>query len=100
MDVNPAFFGQQRGSQKYPEMAATFAHLQRRLHSVLTQVVLELQQVVHRIPVVGIDSNPFAALSGGVDGIETDRDFASKCWRMVSSVNIAGTSVPFLLGRK
>jgi hypothetical protein len=45
-------------------MATTFAHLQCGLNSVLTQVVLQLQQVLHGIPVVGVDGNPFAPLIG------------------------------------
>ena len=70
MDVDSALHGQQRRCQKDPKVPTALAHLQRRFHSVLSQVVLQLQQVLHGVLVVGVDGDPFTALGRGVDGIQ------------------------------
>ena len=57
-------------------MPPAFAHFQRRLDLVLCEVVLQLQQVLHGVLVVGVDDDPFTALCGWVDGIQSHRDFA------------------------
>ena len=57
-------------------MTAPLAHLQRRLDSVPSQPVLQLQQVLQRILVVGIDRQPFTALRVGVDCIQPNRDLS------------------------
>ena len=57
-------------------MPTALAHFQCRFHSILDQVVLELQQVLHGVFVVGIDRNPFTTLGGRIDGIQPDGDFA------------------------
>jgi len=76
MDADSALFRKHWACQKNPKMTASPAHLQRRFHLVLCKVVLQLQQVFHRILVIGVDGNPFAALRRGVDGVKADRDFA------------------------
>ena len=76
MDVDSALLGQQGRCQEDPKMPTALAHLQRRLHLVLCQVVLQLEQVLHGVLVVGVDGNPFTALGRGVDGIQADRDLA------------------------
>ena len=42
MDVDSAFSGQQGRCQEDPKMPTALAHFQRRFHSILNQVVLEL----------------------------------------------------------
>ena len=42
MDVDSAFSGQQGRCQEDPKMPSALAHFQRRFHSILNQVVLEL----------------------------------------------------------
>ena len=51
-----------------------FAHFQRRLHLVLPEVVLEPQEVFHRVLVIGVVGDPFATLGGGIYRIQTNRD--------------------------
>src|SRR5215471_12969003 len=51
-----------------------FAHFQRRLHLVLPEVVLEPQEVFHRVLVIGVVGDPFATLGGGIYRIQTKRD--------------------------
>ena len=72
MDEDSALFSKQRRCQKDPKMAASPAHLQRRFHLVLCKVVLQLQQVLHGVLVVGVDGNPLTALRRGVNGIQAD----------------------------
>ena len=76
VDINSAFSGQQRRCQEDPKMPTASAHLQRRLHSVLCQVVLQLQQVLNGVLVVSVDGEPFTALGGRVDSVKAGRDFA------------------------
>ena len=59
-------------------MASAFAHFQRGLHLVLTEVVLELQKVFHCVLVIGIDGDPFTTLCGRVYGVQADRNFADQ----------------------
>ena len=76
MDVDSALLGQQGRCQEDPKMPTALAHFQRRLNLVLCQVVLQLQQVLHGVPVVGIDGDPLTALGRGVNGIQAHGDFA------------------------
>jgi hypothetical protein len=73
-NVNSALLRRKRFLQKDPQMSASSAHFERRLDPAFAQLILELEQVFHCIPVVGVDSYPFAALILGVDRIEADRD--------------------------
>jgi hypothetical protein len=73
VDVDSAVLRQQRRFQENPKMASAFAHFQRRLHLVLPEVVLELQEVFHCVLVIGIDGDPFTTLCGRVYGVQADR---------------------------
>src|SRR5438067_5739487 len=55
IDIDPALSGKQWECQEYPEMAAPLAHFQRRFDAVLRELVLKLDQIIHRRRVVGID---------------------------------------------
>src|SRR5207247_10217201 len=76
MNVESAVFRQKWLLKKDPQMTASSAHFESRLNPVLAQPVLELQQVLHCVLVVGIDSHPFAALILGVDRVQANRDFS------------------------
>ena len=76
MDVDSAVLRQQGRCQEDPKVAPSFAHFQRRLDPVLHEVVLQLQQVLHGVLVVGVDGDPFTPLGRRVDGIQADSNFA------------------------
>ena len=57
-------------------MPAPTAILKCRLHPVLPEVVAQLEKIRERILIIRVDSHPLRALCGGVDGVETDSDFA------------------------
>jgi hypothetical protein len=50
--------------------------LKSRLHPILPEVEAKLQEVHERILIVCVDGHPLRALGGGVDGVETNSDFA------------------------
>jgi hypothetical protein len=74
VDVDPALFSQQRRRKKNPKVSTPFAHLQGRLDLVLAQVVLQFEEVVHGVLVIGVNGDPFASLSRWVNGVEPNRD--------------------------
>ena len=76
MNVDTAVSCQKRCLKKDPQMAASSAHFKCGLNPVLAQPVLELQQVVHRILVVGIDGHPLARLVVGIDRVQANRDLS------------------------
>src|SRR6202007_1937411 len=71
VDVNAALSRKQRDRKKDPEVASPFTHLECGFHTILGQLVLKLDQVIHRVRVVGVDRDPFAPLVQGVDRVET-----------------------------
>jgi len=77
-NVNPAVPRWERLRQEYPEMSAPMAILKSRLHPILPEVEAQLQKVRERILIVRVDSQPFRALGGRVDGVKADGDFAFK----------------------
>src|SRR5436190_6800790 len=74
VNVDTAISCQERLRKKDPQMAASSAHLECRLNSVLTQPILQLQQVFHGMFVIGIDGDPLAALVVGINRVQADRD--------------------------
>jgi hypothetical protein len=66
----------ERLSQEYPEMPAPTTILKSRPHSVLPEVEAKLEEIRKRILIVCVDGYPLRALGCGIDGIETDGDFA------------------------
>jgi hypothetical protein len=72
-------------------MPATSALLKRGIHAVLLEAGAKLDEIIERILVISVDGDPLAALRGGVDGVEADRDFAFEVaadgiWRQAESL--------------
>src|SRR6266496_181365 len=86
VNVDTTFFCQERRRKKDPQMAASSAHFERRLNSVLAQPVLEFQQVFHCVLVISIDGDPLAALIVGIDRVQADRNLSLQ----VSPDNVLG----------
>jgi hypothetical protein len=65
--------------------------LQRRIHTVLLEAVVQLDEISERILVISVDGDPLAPLRGGVDGVKADGDFpfqvtADRVWRQAESL--------------
>jgi hypothetical protein len=71
VDVNAALSREQRDRKKDPEVASPFTHLECGFHTILGQLVLKLDKVIHGVRVVGINRDPLAPLVQRVDGVET-----------------------------
>ena len=56
------------------EMAAAPALFERRLHAVLTKLVLQLQEIFDSLLIVSVYRHPFGTLSPWVDRVEADGD--------------------------
>src|SRR5258708_2983622 len=69
VDVNPTVAGQLRRLHEYPKMPTTFAHLECWRHLVLGKVELKLEEVLHRVLIVGVNGDPLASLRGGIYGV-------------------------------
>src|SRR6266700_2830273 len=69
VDISAALSGQQWNGHENPKMAAPLAHFEGRLDAILSELILELDQVMHRVGVVRINGNPLTALIDGVDGV-------------------------------
>src|SRR5215472_6408455 len=76
MNVDSTLARQQGCRQQDPEMPSPPAHFECRFDVVLPEVVLELQQVFHGFLVISINGHPFAALSQGIDCVQTDCDLS------------------------
>jgi hypothetical protein len=74
MDISPAFARSQRLGREDPKMSSTPRPLESRIHSVLSELPLQSQEVLKSVAVIGVDRDPFAALSAWVDGIQADRN--------------------------
>ena len=75
-NVDPAVPRWERLCHEYPEVSATVTFLKSRLHPILPEVEAELQEIRERIFIVCVNGHPLRGLGGGVDGVETDGDFA------------------------
>jgi hypothetical protein len=61
-----------------PQVSAAATLFERRLDAVLPQFVLQLEQIIERLSVVGVDRHPFHTLGLGVDGVDTEGDLAGQ----------------------
>ena len=77
-DIHPALARQCGLFHENPKVAAPLAHFEGRVHPVLLEGVLQLQQVFHCIGIVRVDGNPLGALRRGIDGVQPDCDCALK----------------------
>lgn len=88
VNVDPALAGQQRRFAEDPKVAATARHLQRGLDAILAQFAAELGQGECSVVVVGIDCDPLAALSLGVDRIQANGDVAGQVFPQRDGVQL------------
>jgi len=87
-NVDPAISGWERLRHEDPDMSPATAILKCRLHPVLPEVKLELEEISERILIVRVNGQPLRALGDRVDSVQTDGDFAFKVatdcvWRQV-----------------
>jgi hypothetical protein len=58
IDVDPAVSRKRRFLEEDPQMAAPVRFLQRGLYPILSQLILQFQQVLDGVLIVGVDSDP------------------------------------------
>ena len=62
VDVDSALASQGRPLHEKPKVPAPPAHLQGGLHLLLLEGVLQLEQVLHRAAIIGINRDPLRPL--------------------------------------
>jgi hypothetical protein len=73
INVDAAVSGKQRFVSKDPKMSAAPRLFERGFYAVLAQLLLQLEQIVERVLVVGVDGDPLGALRLRVESVETHR---------------------------
>src|SRR5204863_329732 len=75
VDVNTAISGEGRLLEEDPEVAATVRFFEGGFYAILRQFILKLQQVLDRVLVIRIDSNPPRPLRLRIDRIQAHGQF-------------------------